>query len=1346
MVASGTRNPSSSVSHAKASRSRAAAEAEKSAALAAARARAAERDREEWESRRGAGSDVVVTNSENLKDSKQSDPLTLSAVEVVPRFREVLARPNIEDVTNNMDRLLTWGIGDYTVLPKILGRGRFSSVFLAEKSGEKVAIKHTPLFPHHHLIATRLLREPNLLAELPPHPNLVAVKETIRTPGHFYLVEEFLDGYVTLEALVTRSELRNEKGSQILAPAIAERVFCQLLFALHAIHWPLRVCHRDVKPENVLVHPETLQLKLLDFGLATHFSKSHPKLTTCCGSPAFHCPEIVTALARTPGSVAYWGPEVDAWTCGLTLLRCLCGLRYPLGTSHSSLSSMANRAKNSLALVQPHTLRERIALLLDLDGEKRMRNFDDLVQHYLARQKDVAPAVRMRLKSTSFIPIDPQHKMPLPLLDCGDAPSRSSADGTQVPAPYSELTLINYTRLPSARVISFIKYCLRCAGILYYILPVSEFSESFSQLAHAGIESPSASPSSFVLQCVLELPDRPAPKSLYQSFMQALGFCDVEHPVETPRRQNPMNESTSHPASGPSGKRGPVRSLVFYMYVYVARRPFASPPLFDQERHAESAVSGDAASHAIPARSSRHSRDESASPENETHAESLGHTSPTLLSRARSRTGRGTRVRVFVSDSRAVPYVRAALSVSGVVCADDEVLGPESHANPPSHTSPRGRHDSGSTSGTPKLREADLPPTLRVTLHAEGLAVRLGAIAQARDVAFRSRREKHADAAHDAQHLNTLVARLYLTVDNACKSIDAAAIEALKEQNFAMLDVLSPLLALVSSFDTARPHLLPDGSMLEVKTTGCLSLSILETISHIASAKEMLLGIQEQIERVCVQQVESDDEDDGECAVECADYWPPSDRHAQQIQELLGLVRLLSSVHPEVRSRHLRATVQPTVELLYPPVFRDVIAPALGRIHVYELAEELATQGTMLLCEFVLDINARLEEKDTLVAGLLKELLIGSICAMFGSLPHTGGMQMDSRRPAAVFVPPTRDTHVSWRITVWNVVRKTLDEMGLDLSVEALGDEPPALSQSAFLLMTQLTAYEAFMASIKQRSRERLAIATASGTRLAEPHRWSRETALELLVRISRVTQTSLFPGLDRLDDKQGASALSVARSSFTGDAYCTFCTWALDAFDRTESQTLLGVEVAAPLVRALALTAATAPEVQLRSECFTVVSRIVHDRSTMATATVLLDELLGADPPLAASAVNLMRDMIARGLDAPGGMPELDVLLAFLWQRDIFKLPELPGASNALAPFLAQYTALITECCSLYYYLYLRDTNGITGARKHYTTIDEQFLSPLASWTTKWHDDPSTQWLGLINIGLARIHDAVNT
>ena len=223
--------------------------------------------------------------------------------------------------------------------------------------------------------------------------------------------------------------------------------------ALHAIHWPLRVCHRDVKPENVMVHPETLQLKLLDFGLATHFSKSRPKLTTCCGSPAFHCPEIVSALIRTPDSAPYWGPEVDAWTCGVTMLRCVTGVRYPLGTSHTSLGSMSARVRRALALVTSTRLREQIGMLLDMHGEQRMRNFDELVQYYLAHDQHRTHSMRKELKSTSFLPAVPQHTMSLQL-----APPTPEA-------PTHALTLLNPTRVSSTRILSFVKYCLRLSLI-----------------------------------------------------------------------------------------------------------------------------------------------------------------------------------------------------------------------------------------------------------------------------------------------------------------------------------------------------------------------------------------------------------------------------------------------------------------------------------------------------------------------------------------------------------------------------------------------------------------------------------------------------------------------------------------------------------------------------------------------------------------------------------------------------------------------------------------------------------------------------------------------------------------
>jgi serine/threonine protein kinase len=132
---------------------------------------------------------------------------------------------------------------------------------------------------------------------------------------------------------------------------------------------------------------------LIDMGLATPFSKTSAKLSTCCGSPAFHSPEIVRSLSRPAGEIHYWGPEVDAWCIALSVLRCWTGRRYPLGIGHKALSVMRGRVEDVLALVSrdvmdsedevkrdaERELRETLRGLLDFDGGRRMqvlRDFD----------------------------------------------------------------------------------------------------------------------------------------------------------------------------------------------------------------------------------------------------------------------------------------------------------------------------------------------------------------------------------------------------------------------------------------------------------------------------------------------------------------------------------------------------------------------------------------------------------------------------------------------------------------------------------------------------------------------------------------------------------------------------------------------------------------------------------------------------------------------------------------------------------------------------------------------------------------------------------------------------------
>ncbi|KAK0535908.1 hypothetical protein OC834_001352 [Tilletia horrida] len=501
------------------------------------RSAAKEAQRELWERTRGAGSSVLALYDDEFR-SRAID--TWDAEDVLPTLEEVQTKKYDPVEVPSADLLLTRGISEYTMLPKVLGRGKFSTVFLAAKNGHKYAIKHTALFPHHPLISTRLLREPTLLAELPPHPNLVTVNETIRTPGHFYLVEEYLGGYVTLEALIPLLNKQPPDQPARLPDDAAEKIFQQLISVVNSIHTPLQICHRDIKPENILVHPVSLQLKLLDFGLATHFSRSEPKLSTCCGSPAFHCPEIVKALASPPGSVMYWGPEVDAWTCGITMLRCLTGVLYPLGAQHTSLRSMAIRAQRSVGMVSNPSLRDRIAKLVDMDGVKRMRYFQEMNAEQ-ERLLGEPLRVRKEFKSTTYIPSEPSHTMRLPLLvgaaaeqaealasgqrspltssrttpNTSRAPSPSPLRHTHgvhsqsavVPSGTKTMVLLNPTSQPPQRVLSFIKYCLRCAGILYHCWPDASSAASAPALAASMLPLSATNASVPELSC----PPSPAP-------------------------------------------------------------------------------------------------------------------------------------------------------------------------------------------------------------------------------------------------------------------------------------------------------------------------------------------------------------------------------------------------------------------------------------------------------------------------------------------------------------------------------------------------------------------------------------------------------------------------------------------------------------------------------------------------------------------------------------------------------------------------------------------------------------------------------------------------------------------
>lgn len=97
--------------------------------------------------------------------------------------------------------------------------------------------------------------------------------------------------------------------------AKAANVMLQLLQALAYMH-EMQICHRDLKPDNIIYDATTQRVKIIDFGFAISCKE---KLKLFCGTPSFMAPEIFSKQE-------YSGQAADIWACGVILYNILTGI------------------------------------------------------------------------------------------------------------------------------------------------------------------------------------------------------------------------------------------------------------------------------------------------------------------------------------------------------------------------------------------------------------------------------------------------------------------------------------------------------------------------------------------------------------------------------------------------------------------------------------------------------------------------------------------------------------------------------------------------------------------------------------------------------------------------------------------------------------------------------------------------------------------------------------------------------------------------------------------------------------------------------------------------------------
>ncbi len=147
------------------------------------------------------------------------------------------------------------------ILDSEVGEGGTSAVFRAHHSRHgEVAVKilREKLRSDKTAVA-RFLREARY-GERVQHPNVVRTIEIGEAePGLHFLAIEWARGEL-LEKYARRH------GP--LPPSVVANIVSQIAAAVYAAH-QVGIVHRDLKPENVMYDPDSGQVKLLDFGIAT---------------------------------------------------------------------------------------------------------------------------------------------------------------------------------------------------------------------------------------------------------------------------------------------------------------------------------------------------------------------------------------------------------------------------------------------------------------------------------------------------------------------------------------------------------------------------------------------------------------------------------------------------------------------------------------------------------------------------------------------------------------------------------------------------------------------------------------------------------------------------------------------------------------------------------------------------------------------------------------------------------------------------------------------------------------------------------------------------------------------
>ncbi|CAD8136141.1 unnamed protein product [Paramecium octaurelia] len=261
----------------------------------------------------------LLVSTHTISPIEADQPIRKTQTPLIGQLQQSIQFSDEEEQSENIKEIdvKSTNFNDEFVLGRKLGEGTHGIVKLCWKKDNPnmlFAVKIITTIDEEHL---EIVRQTFINSTIIKSPYIAKCYKLYIDINVIYMLMEYVP-YSNLQTILQEKTKLKEHEVQKIANALLKSVRC-----LHSCG----VCHRDIKPDNIMIDQNDFSVKLIDFGVSRRFVSYNNStfryirkaMLTVTGNLHYRAPEIM--FSQSYG----YNQQIDLWAIGVTLYQSLTG-------------------------------------------------------------------------------------------------------------------------------------------------------------------------------------------------------------------------------------------------------------------------------------------------------------------------------------------------------------------------------------------------------------------------------------------------------------------------------------------------------------------------------------------------------------------------------------------------------------------------------------------------------------------------------------------------------------------------------------------------------------------------------------------------------------------------------------------------------------------------------------------------------------------------------------------------------------------------------------------------------------------------------------------------------------